>query len=204
MHSFATTSISELTSLDCSTATVCVAAGYLVPAPGGPANAVVTSTTDGGATWTPATLLSPTPYLGAVSCADSQRCWAVGQTAGRAGTVYASTDGGQTWAAQFADTGSVRLDGVSCATASLCIAVGDAVGGAARLLAYNGSTWTTESAPNDSNAGPLFAVSCASTANCTAVGTSTSAQTGPVVILKRVNGIWATQPVPNDAPRMRR
>jgi hypothetical protein len=203
VHPFAATSITELTGLDCPSTLVCAATGYLVATPGATSTAIITSTGDGGASWTPANLTTPTAYLGAVSCASSQRCWAAGQTASRSGTIYTSADGGHNWTAQFTDSGSVRLDGISCPSTQFCAAAGDGTGGAARILGFDGTMWTAESAPSAANAGPISAVSCATAGSCTTVGTSTSAQTGPVVILKRANGSWTAQPVPNDAPSLR-
>jgi photosystem II stability/assembly factor-like uncharacterized protein len=176
----------------------------VVTTPGITPTAVALYSTNGGINWTAATIAAPPVYLGAVSCASTVRCWAVGQATGRTGTVYSSSDGGTTWAVQFTDTsGSLRLDGVSCPSTQSCVAVGDAVGGTARVLGYDGTTWTARSVDPSANAGALAAVSCSGAGSCTAVGTSTSTSTGPVVVLAPVAGVWTAQAVPSDAPSLR-
>ena len=85
---------------------------------------------------TPLAVGQPAPAgtgeLGAVSCANARRCWAVGVAGPNpapagVGTVVivATTNGGTSWKAQHVAGGSTpQLSGISCPTPTECMAVG--------------------------------------------------------------------------------
>jgi photosystem II stability/assembly factor-like uncharacterized protein len=129
-----------------------------------------------------------TGELGAVSCADALRCWAVGiagpnasaATAGTPVTVITATrNGGRTWSAQpLSFPAPPELSGISCPTVSTCMAVGStgAVPGAGIVLVtHNGGlTWVQAIVPT--GAFVLPSVLCTSVVLCTAItsdGTNT-------------------------------
>lgn len=114
-------SLQEVFSLSCLPAggqATCMAAADNLSA-GGP---VVTSSTDGGATWSGLSSFDTTGWMNSVSCPDAEHCWAAGAgtTVGLAGT----SDSGRSWSVLDADTSNI--DGlVSCASLTLCVATTD-------------------------------------------------------------------------------
>jgi photosystem II stability/assembly factor-like uncharacterized protein len=113
----------------CPTALHCVIVGtdssdtVSPPPPGGAGAAWVTS--DGGSTWTRASLPADVASLSSVSCADASRCWATGAL-GTADpeplVVLSSADGGRTWASSL---GGEAGGSVWCDPLGLCLVVGD-------------------------------------------------------------------------------
>jgi photosystem II stability/assembly factor-like uncharacterized protein len=133
---------------------------------------------------TPLVLGQPAPAgtgeLGALSCATSRRCWAVGvaspNAAAHPGTstvIVATKNGGRTWRAQRVTGGSTpQLSGVSCPTPTDCIAVGSNGGslpGSGIVLATTnaGATWSPVTAPTGALA--VVSVACSSVSECLAV-----------------------------------
>jgi photosystem II stability/assembly factor-like uncharacterized protein len=125
-----------------------------------------------------------TGQLGAVSCADAKRCWAVGLAGANASAalpatvIIATKDGGVKWVPQ-AVQGSVvpQLSGISCPTTRDCIAVGST--GASLPgsdLVYTtsngGAIWSP--AANVPGALDIRSVQCASFSDCTAITSSGS------------------------------
>jgi photosystem II stability/assembly factor-like uncharacterized protein len=144
----------------------------------------------GEAKGTPPAVGRPTPSgtgeLGAVSCATTRRCWAVGVAgpnpapATGATVIAATTNGGVTWKAQQVAGGSTpQLSGVSCPSATQCMAVGSngaSLPGSGVVITTSdaGSTWAAAGSPQ--NALVVSSVTCASPSDCTVIvsdGTST-------------------------------
>ncbi len=123
-----------------------------------------------------------TGELGAVSCADTKHCWAVGVAGPNAGgaatspldTVIAATaNGGRTWAPQpLTLPATPALTGVSCPQATVCMAVGSSgsdPGTAIVLTTHGGKAWAPSTPPAGAIA--VMAVQCATAAGCTALAT---------------------------------
>jgi BNR/Asp-box repeat len=132
---------------------------------------------------TPLAVGQPAPggtgQLGAVSCADATRCWAVGVAgpntapAGGATVIVATKNGGTTWKAQHLTGGATpQLSGISCPTRLACMAVGTngaSVPGSGVVVTTEdgGVTWSPASAP--ASALTVAAVTCSDTSDCTAL-----------------------------------
>ena len=130
-----------------------------------------------------------TGQLGAVSCADARRCWAVGvpgpnatMPAGSATVVVATTNGGMSWSAERVVGGyTPELSGVACPTRTECMAVGSngLSSGVVVTTDDAGKHWLSATTPT--GAVTMTSVECAEVADCTALvsnGTVTwSAQT---------------------------
>jgi hypothetical protein len=100
---------------------------------------------------------------------------------------------------------SSSLSGVSCSAGTACTAVGSYAtsGGATATLAegWNGSAWALQSAGNPGAAlSALTSVSCTSVTACTAVGYYTGSGSITVTLAEAWNGSsWAVQSTPNPA-----
>ena len=118
--------------------------------------------------------------LGAVSCANKRRCWAVGvagpdATSAPAGaTVIAATiNGGVSWKAQHVSGGAISvLSGISCPTASECMAVGSnnssqPGSGVVVTTSDAGAVWNPATAP--AGALTVKSVLCSDAADCLAI-----------------------------------
>ncbi len=149
----------------------------------------------GGAQSAKATVIGqPAPAgtgeLGAVSCADALRCWAVGVAGPNATTtttspaapvtvITATVNGGHSWSAQTLPlTAPPELSGISCPTTTSCMAVGStgAVPGAGIVLTTRdgGAKWAEASVPT--GAFVLTTVVCSTSDDCIAItsdGTNT-------------------------------
>ena len=94
------TGISSVSGLSCADALQCVGVGIETRGTNGNrTGGFIVTTSDGGATWTvqtsPATAAM---FLGSVSCATTQDCWAGGlDTDQKTGTMIATQDGGKSW-----------------------------------------------------------------------------------------------------------
>jgi photosystem II stability/assembly factor-like uncharacterized protein len=142
----------------------------------------------GAPSGTPLVLGQPAPagtgQLGAVSCADATRCWAVGvagpnsSAALPATVIIATKDGGVKWVPQ-AVHGSVipQLSGISCPTTNDCMAVGST--GASLpgsdvvyTTADGGTNWSP--ATGLPGALDMQSVQCNGVSDCTAITSSGS------------------------------
>jgi hypothetical protein len=176
--------VSAFTSVSCPTTSSCTAVGYWASIQG--IDLSLAATWD-GSTWS----IQPTPgstgqtetRLVSVSCAASNSCTAVGESAG---TPLAIGWDGSTWATEntesFGDAGS--LASVSCSAASACTATGSA---SSQPLAavWDGGSWTLETTPTLSGGGTFNAVSCPTTTRCNAVGSGTDDAGTPQVLAER-------------------
>lgn len=133
---------------------------------------------------TPLVVGQPAPNgigdLGAVSCANAKRCWAVGVAGpgttpapGGSAVIARTTNGGVTWRAQHVPGGSTpQLSGVSCPTTRACMAVGSngsslPGGGVILTTGDAGTVWTAATVP--AGAFTIASVSCASPVDCLAI-----------------------------------
>jgi photosystem II stability/assembly factor-like uncharacterized protein len=89
----------------------------------------ILATTDGGTTWTSQ---AAEGELGAVACADSSNCWAVGaeydnnSPTGYNAVIDKTTDGGNTWISQQVPSGAYpySLSSASCISTTDCWVTG--------------------------------------------------------------------------------
>lgn len=178
------TSNAKLIDLSCTSASACVAVGY-VEATGAPRRTLV-EVWD-GTSWTPQTSANPSgagaAQLQGVECGSSSQCTAVGEYVDGSAVQHALAEGwnGTSWSLQSvpdpASGSNPTLNDVSCSSASACSGVGqytsttpDTEPLAAR---WNGSTWSLQSVPKATGVSDatLYGVSCPS--SCMAVGAST-------------------------------
>lgn len=130
------------------------------------------TTTDGGSTWTPATLLSELsspvgPGAGAeVTCPATSQCFAVGGA--QPNTVYEEPGVAGSWTSGVTQVGSPPIDAIACASASRCVGVGS---GAAVLSTDGGAKWTPARVAPAADAS-FNSVACATATLCVAVGFS--------------------------------
>jgi hypothetical protein len=162
--------------------------------------------TDPSAQVTPPTPVGATSSaLGAVDCATTTSCVAVGNyhdAEGRRNGLAMKWNGSSwTAAATPEPEGTIAsyLNGVACSSSSDCVAVGgrlDAEGELSPLaLHWNGSTWsvTSPASPGGFLEGELAAVSCSSSSDCAAVGEYVDAEGVPHPLAMHWSGsAWTT------------
>ena len=172
----------DLTSVSCTSASSCTAAGYSLQHGGiGPEVTLVERWS--GKTWA----IQPTPnpagssqsHLMGVSCTSAKACTAVGYYYKGPQHTMAERWNGKRWAIQPttnpAGYYASLLSAVSCASANMCIAVGyfrTSWNGPDMTLAerWDGKSWTIDPTPNPNARNFLLGVSCTSATVCTAVG----------------------------------
>jgi photosystem II stability/assembly factor-like uncharacterized protein len=177
-------------------ATTCLAAG-VSPDPTGPEVGELAVSTDGGNTWSSASLPPATYGLGSVTCPTTTLCIAVGAE------ILVSADGGQTWQIRTVVGGTEALRSISCSSASQCVAIGPNPGGVqnadaaatAVITTDGGETWQQESLPAGTAA--LEQLSCATT-TCFAGGPTTTPK-GQATFVTSTDGgsTWATASAPS-------
>jgi hypothetical protein len=139
-----------LRSISCSSSTTCVAVGANLGAQFNPtlsASAIIT--TNGGQTWTGASLPEGSGGVQYLSCISSN-CVGAGTNVDRAGggVIVTSSDGGLTWSAPTSVSGAVQVADVSCAAANHCVVTGrDAFGNPLLLQTTNGTSWKSSVEP---------------------------------------------------------
>lgn len=167
----------ELYGVSCPTASNCVAVGLYnasgIDLSDGNGKSPIVYTSDGGATWLPASLPAPNASslfgVNAVSCRSSQYCVAVGNGLGDTAFIYETSDGGADWTGgEIPQVKVQQMSGVSCPSVNECVVVGSAPDGTTTFLRSldGGTSWT---ASNLSQA-VVYAVSCPSVEICVAVG----------------------------------
>jgi len=162
---------------------------------------VALSTTDGGSTWSSATLPSATGPLQGVSCASSADCWAVGSDpTATTGLVLSTTDGGRHWGGQALPAAVGPLSAVACTSTSDCRVAGTTpIAGNGVLVGMivgttdGGSTWTGGNLPNGT--GPLTSLLCTSNNQCWAGGSGFTGGDG-VVVATTDGSAWVPQALP--------
>ena len=110
------------------------------------ADNAVTSSSDGGRTWTPLLFIDVASSFGDVSFADAQNGWVVGEDSSYEGFVMHTSDGGQSWYRQAEDeiaAGAVSgVNAVCAVNASTAWAVCE--GGFVLHTTDAGATWARE------------------------------------------------------------
>ncbi len=195
-------------SVNCTSASSCVAVGY-----DSNAQAIFSSGVDSGTSWTwsAASLVAPDAegygFLNGVACITASSCVAVGLDGNDHSIVSAGSEASGEWSwSQSAVVGSASLNNtylnsVSCFLATSCMAVGADTGNNAIFssgVESNGRwTWSpTEDVPPDTlqsgylGTGDLTGVSCPSATTCVAVGTDSSLQAF-YSVATQVNGVWS-------------
>jgi RNA polymerase sigma factor (sigma-70 family) len=153
--------------------------------------AVVSTTTDGGSTWSTVSPTLPT-LLEELACTSTSHCVAVVQRSS-VSPFEVTSDGGRTWSPSKSPGGQ-DLTSISCPTASDCLAVGGYAQGRppppVALSSHDGGkTWTTASAP-----GPARTLDCFDATHCWATGTTS------VWFTADLGRTWRTLSVPNQFP----
>lgn len=175
---------------------------------GGVAGGTVSTTDNGGATWSALAPDVTNPPSGgstsvvistyaAIDCLPSSGsvdCWAVGVDKNSGAEIDATTNGGGTWTLEPAPGGIGGLASISCASTTDCWAVSS--GGNVIATNDGGSSWTTETVP--SGIASLAAVSCPSTSECFAGGATSSG--GPLMVSTGNGGAsWYLETMPSGA-----
>lgn len=157
------TGVAGFNAVACVTSSSCFAAGA-----SGNGQGALSTSTNGGSTWTSVPTPSGLPTLDALSCPTTSLC-----VAGGPGVLVRSSDAGVTWTVAAPPTTDMTILGMSCSSSSLCTAVGVTPGvdapdpGAIVTSLDGGVTWTAVAVPGLQ---ALGSVSCPSTTYCVAVG----------------------------------
>jgi hypothetical protein len=154
---------SSLAAVSCWTVSDCTAVGS------SDNGGLALTSTDGGDSWTLASLPADFENVSGVSCLSSSDCVAVGTLASYYGFLT-SADGGLTWTSQMADQVDGAGLGLSCASTTFCATAGEGTRGSAAVLVTGdgGDTWTSPVIPIGVTF--LASISCASAADCMTVG----------------------------------
>jgi hypothetical protein len=190
--------------VSCASATLCLATG-VVPEVGEPFAGQLIASTDGGSTWTAATLPPATRALSGIACPTATFCVTVGAS------IDVSNDGGMTWIPK-AVTGTVgtgALRSVACASATQCVAVGanvngeqdPTVPGLAVVTSDGGATWQAETMPSSTSA--IDQITCVGGSQCL-VGGFSDASGGTAAFASSGDGgrTWQSQPPPSGLSRI--
>jgi photosystem II stability/assembly factor-like uncharacterized protein len=149
--------INMLNSVDCLSATFCMASGQ-------------NGTTDvwNGSSWTATTGNGGGVFLSGVTCLSTTTCFA----AGKQGVTIATTNGGATWTQQAGGGTTAQMNSVSCPTVDTCFAVGNGSASAPGTIlktTNGGQMWFPALNGITVN---LTGISCTSAFACSAVGAS--------------------------------
>jgi photosystem II stability/assembly factor-like uncharacterized protein len=132
-------------SLSCSDANTCVATGAIasVTSSGNPdfaTQGLVLTTSDGGASWTPATIPSSVAIVADPTCPTTETCYATGDATTNGSVVLSSDDGGSTWdtVPLPASLTGAQLTSISCPTTTSCALSGELPGGVQIARGTNG------------------------------------------------------------------
>jgi len=175
--------------LSCAAGAACLVTGYTATTAGHGQGAVAIST-DGGVTWTAATVPTGTGLLQSAACATISSCLAVGTTSTTVsapvpaqGVLLTSDDGGHTWTRAAGAEPIDDIFGIDCPSPSICAMVGTnwigtpAVGTGAVAHSSDGGADFTASATAYTPLA-LTGLSCPTTQRCVAVGGDTVALIG--------------------------
>jgi photosystem II stability/assembly factor-like uncharacterized protein len=182
-----------LVGADCSTTSLCLAAGLSNNRSG--YSGVILRSTDHGSTWQSASVPPGTQGMTAVICPSSTDCIAIGAS------LLVSTDGGATWFPTTVPGGVGELRSISCSTATQCVAIGpnpagltnhNAPGNAIKTT-DGGATWTALTLPNGT--ATLDQISCSGGSSCVAGGLNPSTS-GAAPFYESTDGgsSWASAP----------
>jgi hypothetical protein len=134
------------------------------------AGGVITTTDDGGRTWTTAPLPSTSGLTDfSISCPSASVCYVGGTDYRGDTTLLASHDAGARWTSGAVPSGQL-VTSIGCGAVDACIAVGSDIPSrtASTVLTTEngGATWTQQSAPPNG----LVTVRCLDTEHCWAAG----------------------------------
>ncbi len=182
--------------LTCLPGATCLVAGY-TPTSSGHGQGAIAISTDGGATWSPASVPTGVGLLQSVACLSSTTCLAGGTTSSTfsdvvpaKGLVLRSVDGGHTWTAAPSTPPVDDVFALACPTPKTCAMVGTkwtgtpavATGAVAESVTA-GSVFTRS--PTAYTPLTLTALDCPDAEHCIAAGANTLARlTLPVVRTK--------------------
>ena len=164
----------ELSGVSCPTSTECMAVGSNGASL--PGSGVVVTTSDAGATWSPAVSPQNALVVSSVTCASPIDCTVIVSDGTSTWSAH-SADFGQTWQ-QEGDLPAGFLPGndITCVAGGTCIDAGyvpttNGHGqGAVAVSADGGQTWALASVP--SGTGVLQSTACLSPTDCLAAGTT--------------------------------
>jgi hypothetical protein len=164
----------QLSGVSCPTTTECMAVGSNGASL--PGSGVVITTSDAGATWSPAASPQNALVVSSVTCASPIDCTAIVSDGTSTWSAH-SADFGQTWQ-QEGDLPAGFLPGndITCVAGGTCIDAGYVPttnghgGGAVAVSADGGQTWALASVP--SGTGVLQSTACLSATDCLAAGTT--------------------------------
>lgn len=157
----------------------------------------VEKTTDGGRTWVSSV---STDYLPAISCPDTNHCWAV-ETTNSSGSLIATADGGAHWSV-VTMPGTGLFFNLTCASSSLCFVSGSDANGDPSVLRSSdgGRSWASASVPQASttstpplvgpHAGYVAGLACMSATTCLASTTS------DVLVTRNSGATWSAAGLP--------
>lgn len=206
----------ELTSVSCTSASACTAAGTYTPIASGKKTPFAERWN--GTSWTvqtmPVPLQSEEAVLNGVSCPLATACVAVGVIQYGLFRPFVERWNGTAWTLEelkapetpvgWSGAEFVTFAGVSCTAAYACTAVGSyrQLGGSTKLFAerWNGSAWTAQlpPAPEKALEPKLESVSCSSATACTATGNSKNASGVGSPLAEKWDGTsWAIQTTPS-------
>jgi len=199
--------VSDLSSVSCSSTSICAAVGNWAHSLSTPEHNLADRWQNGR--WT----ITPTPQaagaagsgLYSISCASANACTAVGNYAKKgAGVAFAEKWNGTSWNLEIpAEPTSSELLGVSCSSATSCEAVGNS-GNDAFAEAWNGTNWRVQSVPKPAGVAftRFYSVSCTSTRACTAVGYRSSPDNARTFAERWDGASWSLEQTPSPASAM--
>lgn len=173
--------------LTCTAAGVCLVAGY-APTGTGQGEGALAVSTDGGHTWSLATVPNGLGVLRSAACVNATDCFAAGTTSTTVsdvvpahGQLLDSTDGGHTWTAASAPPPIDDVYGVECPSARVCAMVGTAWKGTPPVgtgaVAQSGDAGATYKVSSTAYVPlTLTALSCPDATRCIAAGGDTLAR----------------------------
>ncbi len=164
-------------SIDCASASDCVALAQLTGTAYQQGGDTVLTTTDGGATWASNPLPASWQLL-FVACPSANTCYATGWrnlTAGPTALLATSGDGGRTWGAVPLPGAAVTANGLSCTSTTSCTLGAETARKVPEILRLRAGA-VDASAPLPTGVAALYTVSCASASWCLAAGDRLTAQ----------------------------
>ncbi len=160
---------------------------------------VVFRTTNGGASWTTATLPKGVEFLDDLACPSAARCYLVGGSNHNAGLILVSSTGGVTWRTALDWAAVPSIDSISCAAGGDCVAGGatrDDTEVVALRTTTAGKSWAKHTVVVGEDFGEF--VSCGSVTRC-AIALEPGTTTG-VELSANGGTTWTSSDVPVIAP----